>query len=309
MIWSLVVVGVLVAAWIVLNLPRRRPDGEQLTRIHPYRRMLAFVMPRRNESVVYYDDYVMAEELLSFIERCREKFHVDVTHCLVAAARLGLEAVPSMNRFVAGQRLYQRNHVAITFSMKRKKMDRRAKLAAVKLRIPKEWSFEDLCREINARIRVERSDVETYSDKELGVFFKLPRVLVRWAMTSVRWADYHNLVPASFIENDGFFTSVFIANLGSLGMDPGYHHLYEYGTCPLFMMVGRIRERPWVVDGKVEIRKVLHIRYSYDERIDDGLTSKDGIEWVRKGLESPEEHLGRVEDFQKVEGGEEPGEA
>jgi hypothetical protein len=247
------------------------------------------------------------DRLLDYIERCRSRFPVDITHCLVAAAGLGLRTVTKMNRFVAGQRLYQRNHIAVTFSMKRKRLDREAKLAAVKLRIQDGWTFVDVCREINARIRVERSDKETYADKELGLFFRLPRFAVRWAMNAARWADYHNLLPAAFIENDGFFTSMFIANLGSLGMRAGFHHLYEYGTCPLFMMVGRIEERAWVVDGQVVPRRILHIRWSYDERIDDGLSSKDGIDHVRNALENPEEHFGKVEDFPRVEStGEEP---
>ena len=98
-----------------------------------------------------------------------------------------------------------------------------------------------------------------------------------------------------FIKNDGFYTSIFIANLGSLGMNAGYHHLYEYGTCPLFMMVGKIDERAVVVDGKVVPRKILPVRWTYDERIDDGLTSKYGMQSCRQALENPEEAFGPIE--------------
>jgi len=92
-----------------------------------------------------------------------------------------------------------------------------------------------------------------------------------------------------------------------VGMRAGYHHLYNYGTCPLFLMLGRIEERAWVVDGEVVPRKILHIRFSYDERIDDGLTAKEGIDWIRTVLEAPEEYFGKVEDFARVEGTEVPG--
>ena len=86
---------------------------------------------------------------------------------------------------------------------------------------------------------------------------------------------------------DAFYTTVFIANLGSVGMGPGYHHLFEWGTSPLFLMVGRIEERAVVRDGQIVVEKVLPMRYSYDERIDDGLTARFGIDGVNTVLSDP----------------------
>jgi len=290
-----IVLGALVLLWLLINLPRRRSDGELVTRIHPYRKMLPFIMVGRNESVVYFDDYVKADALLDYMQRVRKHYHVDVTHCLVAAGAVGLRANPRMNQYIVGRRLYARNHVALTFSAKRKKMDKEAKLAAVKLHIADDESFETICHRINKKLGIERSEAKTYTDKELGIMTRLPRPLLRAAIAFVRWADYHSLLPSGFIKNDGFYTSIFIANLGSVGMRAGYHHLYEYGTCPLFMMVGKIEDRPMVVDGKVVPVKTLHIRWSYDERIDDGLTSSYGMASVRNALENPDEVFGAVD--------------
>ena len=273
----------------------RRPDGELVTKIHPYRRMLSFMMPGRNESVCYYDDYVKVDALLDYIDKAREHFHCDMSHCLVAAASIGLHDNPTMNQFIAGKRLYKRNHVAVTFTMKRKKLHKEAKLAAVKMRFDdRHEAFAEICKRINDKIGYERTDSETYTDKELDILTALPRPLLDGAMSVVRWADYNNLLPKSFIENDGFFTSMVIANLGSIGMAPAFHHLYEYGTCPLFMMVGRIEDRAVVVDGKVVAQKTLPLRWSYDERIDDGLTAKYGMASVRGALENPVEAFGAL---------------
>ena len=115
------VVGVWALLWLLINMKTSRSDGTFMKKVHPYRRMLSYVMPGRNESVVYFDDYVKADALLDYIKRTRDDaFHVDVTHLVVAAAGLGIRHNPKMNQFIAGQRIYQRNHVALTFSMKRK---------------------------------------------------------------------------------------------------------------------------------------------------------------------------------------------
>jgi hypothetical protein len=286
-----VILLLLFVAWVVVNLPRRRSDGELVTRLHPYRKMLAFMMDGRDDSVVFYDDYIKADALLEFIERRQPQHGIDMIHCLVGAATIALRENPKMNQFIAGKRLYARNHKAITFSMKRKKLDKEARLSAVKLTIPDDESIESLFRRINEKVAVERSDAETYTDREIDFMSRLPRPILSLCIRAARWADYHNLLPKGFIENDGFFTSMFIANLGSLGMAAAYHHLYNYGTCPLFLMVGKVEERPVVVDGKVVAQKTLHLRYSYDERIDDGLTSKYGMASMKAALENPEEHF------------------
>ena len=91
------------------------------------------------------------------------------------------------------------------------------------------------------------------------------------------------------------YTSIFIANLGTLKMDAGFHHLYEYGTCSLFVMVGQISEEPVVVDGEVVIRPMISLRFTYDERIDDGLNARFGVDALARVLSEPERWLGGVE--------------
>ena len=268
-------------------MKKSRSDGTYIENVHPFRTMMGYIMPTRNESVVYYDSYVNAEPLLEYLPQAQERFACDITHCLVGACAFGLIDNPKMNQFISGHRLYQRKGEWLTFSAKRKKGEEKAKLTAVKWEVDRELTFPQLCEWIHGKLNVVRSDTKTQEDKELGFFSQWPRPLLRAGIKAVRWLDYHNVLLPSFIEHDGFYTSIFIANLGSVGMDPGYHHLYEWGNCPLFMMVGKIADRPVAEDGKVVVRKTLHIRWSYDERIDDGLSARFGMASVCHALENP----------------------
>ncbi len=288
-LWIIVAVIVVLT---LLNLKTSRSDGEYLGKIHPYRKLMLYIMPTRNESVVYYDDFARVDKLMAYVTEARKRFHVDVTHCIVAAVARGMQEAPTMNRFAVGHRLYQRKGVWITFSMKRKKLGKRAKLSAVKREIPKEQSFVELCEALNANIKVERSDAKTYQDKELGLLSKIPRPVLRFGVWLLNKLDYYNLLPASFIRNDAMFTSIFAANLGSLGMNAGFHHLYEWGTCPLFLMIGKAEDRAMVVDGEVVVQRVLPLRFTFDERVDDGLNAGIGIKKVVEALENPFELLG-----------------
>lgn len=282
----------LAVAWIAASMKTSRFDGDLIPDLHPYRRLMAFIMRKKTEATVYFDTYVDADKLLAYIDDASTQFHTDVTHCLVGASMVGMSEVPSMNRFVVGRRLYQRKFVEVSFSMKRKRRDRKAKVANVKVRLQPGETFRALCDRIQADILFERSDAVTQEDKEFGLFSALPRPLLVAAVAVAQWLDYYNLAPRALIEPDALYTSLYVANLGSIGMDPGFHHLYEWGHCPLFMMAGKIELRPVVVDGAIELRRQLHIRWSYDERIDDGLTAGMGIAAVKKALENPYEYLG-----------------
>jgi hypothetical protein len=289
-----------VILWALAHLKTSRPDGK-LQRVHPFRRIMQYIMPTRTESVVYYDAYVDAERLMAWLDRAKGT-GADMTHLTVAAANIALADTPKMNRFVVGRRLYMRNARWLTFSLKRARMDREAQISTVKLEMPDGETFAQLVARINGGIKEERSGKKTRGDKEMDLFNFFPRPVLRIAAWAITTADYFNVLPGWFIATDPMFTSIFIANLGSLGMAPGYHHLFEYGTCPLFIMIGKLEDQVVARNGQAVVRPILHLRFTYDERIEDGLNAKHGIDrcvevlsdpgaWLDTGVMWPRENL------------------
>jgi hypothetical protein len=113
-----------------------------------------------------------------------------------------------------------------------------------------------------------------------------PPPLLRCAVGAARWLNGWNLLPYSMIEIDPLFATIFVANLGSLGLDACYHHNFEYGTCPFFAVMGRLVETPVVADGgEVQGRQVFELKYTYDERVEDGFYCVAGLERIRYFLE------------------------
>jgi len=286
---------VLGLVWLVIELRTGRPDGTFVP-VHPYRRMLAFITPSAAASTVTFDMRVPADPLLAYLDDAHPIFGAHLTHAVVAAGYVALSEVPRMNRFVAGKRLYQRHGEWVTFSMKRKKLDRSAKIAMVKDRLVPGETFRELCARMDGRIDEQRADAPTHEDREYGILDSLPRPFLAGAVALARWLDHHGLLPGWFMAGDGLFTSLVVANLGSLGMGAGYHHLYEWGNCPLFLVVGAVEASVAVVDGEMVVRKELPLRFTYDERIDDGLNARFGLEAVVRVLSHPREELGCLTD-------------
>jgi hypothetical protein len=291
-------IGLLVVAVLVVlaHFKTSRADGVFVRRVHPYRRLMWFVMPTRNESVVYYEDKIRAENLMAYLAETKDRFHCDVTHAYVAALNVAIAESPTMDQFIIGRRIYRRKERSITFSMKRVAMNKKAKIAVVRMPMNNDDSFSGMCRRINDKINHERSGKKTHADKEYALFNILPRSVLRAFVWLFRALDYINLLPYTFTKEDALYTSAVVANLGSLGMGAGFHHLYEWGTASVFAMVGKIEDQPVVENGAVVAGKVLTVRYSYDERIDDGLSTKQAILRVNEILSDPASHLGCLDE-------------
>ena len=273
----------------------RRRDGT-LAQVAPYRRMMPFLMRGRNESVVYFEQRLDMTRAAPWLAawNARTGARATVFHLVLHALARVLRERPHLNRFVAGRRIYDRRGVFLTFAAKKAMRDD-APLATVKRAFPDDESFEAMVAALTTDIRTAKSDAISKVDKELSIFLRLPGFMLAASIALLRWLDAHGLAPRALIGDDPMYTSAFVANLGSLKIDAAFHHLYEYGNCPLFVTVGALGPAPFVGDdGAVIARPSLLLRYSYDERIEDGFYCAQAIKRVREWIEDPAAWLGEA---------------
>lgn len=262
----------------------RRPDATLVTDASRMRRFMPFISPRRNESLVYFAQDVDVEAALARldVQNAERPSEAPMTlfHLVLRGIGRALHDRPRMNRFTAGGKLWQRNDVWITLSAK-KRIDEAAPLVTIKRRFEANETLTEMCDGILARLREGRSDRQSTSDREMNVLLRLPAFIVRSLLWLARRADALGLLPRGMIEADPMFTSAFVANLGSVGLEAAYHHLWEYGTCPIFCVVGRVHRRD---DG----HRWITLKWSFDERVEDGLYAARGLALVKERLEKPE---------------------
>lgn len=267
-----------------------RPDGIYLHDLPALRRFMPFLMPTRNESAVYFEQMIDASKALALLQTLNQQAQTKYTifHVFLCAAVRTLAARPHLNRFVAGQRVYQRKHIDISFAVKKEFRDE-ASLSTVKIRFEPSDTIHTVSERVAFAASQGRGSNETASDKEVAFISRLPRFVVRLLMRLQRSLDAFNLLPRFMIEPDPMYASLFAANLGSVGLDAAFHHLYEYGTVPIFAAVGAVRKMPIALDdGTLAVRDVLTIRYTLDERIADGFYCARSLALLKDLMENPE---------------------
>ncbi len=272
---------------------RTRPDATLVGDVPAYRRMMPYLMRTRNECVVYFElqaDLDEAERFITEFNDSHEELTITVFHLVMWAMVQVLEQRPRLNRFVAGGKLWQREGIWLSYSAKKRKDDR-SPIVVVKRRFDPQEPFEEMVRSMLGGLREERSDRKSHVDREMDVVLALPSPIIRALIAAGKAVDGLGLLPRSFIDGDPMYASAFIANLGSLKMDAAYHHLYEYGNIPIFCVIGQNKEVPAVQDGKLVSRRVATLRFSYDERVEDGLYAQRSLQQLREILENPHENI------------------
>jgi pyruvate/2-oxoglutarate dehydrogenase complex dihydrolipoamide acyltransferase (E2) component len=270
-------------------VPLRRPDGHVAVEVPAYRRFMPALMPTRTGSTVFFDQMVEVEAAQRFVAETRAAhpdLHPTLFHLVLWALGRMFDRHPHLNRFVSGGRVYDRDGIWISFTVKTELSDD-GTLVEVKHRCDPAQPFADFVRDIESAVEAARDGLEDLTDKELSLFLHLPPVLRRGVVLAAGLANAINVLPRAFIDGDPFFASAFVTNLGSVGIDAGFHHLYDYGTIPLFCAFGLVHEEVLARDGVPVVTRVASLKFSYDERVEDGLYAARAVQYLCAVLEDP----------------------
>jgi hypothetical protein len=270
----------------------RRPDGDLVRDVPDLRRIMPYIMKKRSDATVFMEqrmDVGRAEQFVRAFNEAHPETRASLFHVVLWACRQGLAEFPGINRFVAGGRLYQRHGIWISYSAKQR-MQKGAPLIVLKRDFDPAEPFADMVAAMQSQLQTAKfSGSGNAVDSELNLILKLPGFLRRVVFAAYPLLEANGMFPRAFIDNDPLYASLFLTDLGSLGLDAVYHHLYEYGNVGVFGALGRARAEqiPDPDTGRLVRTRVATIKWTFDERIEDGLYAGYGIKHVKKLVEDP----------------------
>lgn len=251
-----------------------RRDGRRI-KMPGLQTVMTTLMPNRTDCEVFLNDRIDVTELLKYIDRKNEQdpsLKRTFFHCVVAMAARMVRERPILNRFVQGSRIYERYEVSIAFVAKRK-FEETAEEALLFF-VPKdEDKLDDVSRMIIGDVTEARKSEHATGgvDELLDKFAAMPRLLMMFLIRIIRWMDFWGVNPKFITQGDPNYSTVFLSNLGSIKCPAVYHHLNNYGTNSIMITIGTIHEEEVLMpDHTKEIRKIVELGITIDERIGDG---------------------------------------
>jgi len=117
----------------------------------------------------------------------------------------------------------------------------------------------------------------------------LPDLSMRIVVWMLLWLDKVGLMPKFIEKASPWHCSVFLTNIGSIGVESIYHHLYEFGTCSMFVAMGKKSRRHNLnKHGELVASKTILLKFVLDERICDGFYYASSMRILSKILSNPE---------------------
>ena len=252
-----------------------RNDGRKIRSLPPMAQITSYFQTERNTCSNLFEESFEISHVERYIRQKRKEGLTDFgyTHVLLAAYVRALCKYPQLNRFISGQKVFSRGEDIQYCMVVKKEMTLESPDTSIKVHLNRHDTAEDVYNKLNAAVEEVKATQELDSgiDNLIASLLLIPGVVLKFVVWLLKLLDYFGLLPKFLTELSPFHGSLFFTSMGSLGIRPIYHHLYDFGNIPVFGAFGCKRRALEVQeDGSVVQRKYMDLKFTLDERIVDG---------------------------------------
>ncbi len=268
-----------------------RLDGRRVRSIPALDQVSPYIMVNRNGANNLFSESAEITELERYVRRKRKEglTGFGMSHVIIAAYVRTVAKYPALNRFIAGQKVYSHGEDITLCMTVKKEMTASSPDTVIKAHFSPWDTAEDVFRKFSAQVEeAKRTPLDSGVDNTAGILTLIPGLVLKFVVWLLRVMDYFGLIPAFLLEVSPFHGSAYFTSMGSLGIKPVYHHLYDFGTIPVFCAFGRKRRATEIVDGEIVQRKYVDLKFNLDERICDGYYYAGVIKHFLRLLAHPE---------------------
>jgi len=270
-----------------------RSDGRRIRTLAPMAQITMYFQWERNICSNFFAESFEITNIDRYIRQKRREGLTDfgITHVLLAAYVRGVAKYPQLNRFISGQKVYSRGNDIQYCMVIKKEMSIDSPDTSIKVHLTPSDTAVDVYHKLNAAVESVKATKELDSnlDSLIQYLNLIPGVLLKFVVWLLKLLDYFGLLPKFLLELSPFHGSLFFTSMGSLGIPPIYHHLYDFGNIPAFGAFGCKRRALEVTeDGSVVQKKYIDVKFVLDERIVDGYYYATFFKYYRRLLAHPE---------------------
>lgn len=268
-----------------------RVDGRRIRSVPALDQVASYIMVDRNGANNLFSESVEISETERYIRRKRREglTGFGLTHVIIAAYVRTVAKYPALNRFISGQKLYSHGEdISLCMTVK-KELSASAPDTVIKAHLHPGDTAEDVYRKFNAQVEeAKNTPLDSGVDNTAGILALIPGIVLKFVFWLLRFLDYFGLVPRFLLEISPFHGSAYFTSMGSLGIRPVYHHLYDFGNIPVFCSFGRKRRAEELEGGQAVVRKYVDLRFNLDERICDGYYYASLIKYFMRLVANPD---------------------
>jgi hypothetical protein len=268
-----------------------RFDAKYLKKIDSMHFIMPFMYPNRCDNEAFFSFKIDLTEVNEYLKKKNAdnpEYKYNLFQCLIAATLKTITLRSKLSIFIHDRKMYKRNEISAAFTVKQEFSDNGGEVLAF-IHSKPDWTIEDLHNEIHRQLLKLKN--KSYVDESTGImdkFNQLPKVISRPIISSICWLEKKGMILPALVETDPYHSTVNFANLGSIGLPSGYHHLTNWGTTSMFVVVGKAERMPFFENDEVIFRDAVELNITMDERIADGFYFSKSMKMLQYFLKHPE---------------------
>ena len=268
-------------------------EGRRVKTLPPMSYVMPYIMKTRNTSMNYIKDAIDIEKAEAYIRKKRQEglSSFGMLHIFLAVYARTVSQKPGINRFIRGQKIYTRDHIEVMMTIK-KEMTLESPDTCIKFYMSPGDTADTIYHNFNTLVeenKAKSGNGESSFDSTARILTYIPGIMLRFTVGFLRFIDYFGLLPRFLTHISPFHASLAITSMGSLGIPPIYHHLYDFGNIPVFISYGaKRRENELDKNGQPVTRRYIDIAVVTDERVCDGFYFASALKYMRTLFNNPE---------------------
>lgn len=268
-----------------------RKQARRIKDIPGMTQIMIDLKPNRSVSDVYINQDIDVTNLCKYIEK-KKKTNEEITffHAFVTGIGKVFYNRPYMNRFVSNRHVYEHNDVTISFVAK-VSFDDKAEEMMIIIKIEEDDNLNTICNKIKEKVNKIRNNKEVIkggANAAIDVLGKLPNIIRIPIVGLFKWCDKKGILPGFLIEDNLYYSSIILSNLGTLHCGAIFHNITDFGNASSIATIGEIKEKEVIINGKKEIRKFCEFGINLDERIADGYYFIKSLQLLQYIYDNPE---------------------
>lgn len=260
-----------------------RRDATRVRDIHGMQNILIDFKPGRCDSAVYMNHKIDMTNFVKFMNKKKKEIDgLTYYHGIVDVIAKTIYSRPFMNRFIAGRTMYMHKDVSLASSIKVEFEDSAVEALMV-IKVDPEDTLLDISRKTKEKVDKIRAAKAAGSDNANGAadtLGKMPKFIRIPVVGFLKWLDKHGWLPKSLMDDNLYYSSAILSNLGTFKVGAIYHNLTNFGTASSLITFGEIKEE----NG----RWYMEMGATIDERIADGFYFCKALKLIEYIFETPE---------------------
>ena len=268
----------------------KRGDGYLVKNIDPIIALMPYLLPTRNDAQVMMTYKIDYERMARYLaEKGRDGYRITFMELFIASYVRAISQLPELNRFIINKRTYTRKDIVCSFAVLQDTADGSVKENVAKCKFDPHDTIFDVAARIKAAIDQTRKEDASNSTLKVAGLLKKP-LIANTIVFLGRLLDRYGLLPRYLLDASPFHTGLFFSNNASIGLPPVYHHIYNFGTTSLFVVIGNVERVVELDAGGTPVRKrIMPAGVTADERVCAGMVYSKFLRQFQHFLHNPQE--------------------